>query len=149
MQICENKITNTKQNYKFKNYSEYFISILTQVDEPSILQNTQFVDNKLREYINEFNDLTKRFNLTDAMCLFDILNYLPDDILCKVDRASMFNSLETRVPFLSEDIFNFSFSIENEKKIYKGKGKKILREILEKYLPINLIERKKWDFQFH
>ena len=145
--LLENKITNTlNKTINSKNYSEYFISILTQVDEPSILQNTQFVDNKLREYINEFNDLTKRFNLTDAMCLFDILNYLPDDILCKVDRASMFNSLETRVPFLSEDIFNFSFSIENEKKIYKGKGKKILREILEKYLPINLIERKKMGF---
>ena len=145
--LLENKIINTlNKSINSKNYSEYFLSILTQVDEPSILEDTHLIDNKLQEYVNEFNDLKKRYSLTDTMCLFDILNYLPDDILCKVDRASMFNSLETRVPFLSEDIFNFSFSLKNKKKIYKGKGKKILREILEKYLPTNLIERKKMGF---
>ena len=145
--LLESKIINTlDKTMNSKNYSEYFLSILTQSDKPSILEDTSLVNSKLLEYVKEFDDLKRKHSLTDAMCLFDIFNYLSDDILCKVDRASMFNGLETRVPFLSEDIFNFSFSLDSKKKIYEKKGKKILREILEKYLPTRLIERKKMGF---
>ena len=52
----------------------------------------------------------------------DTINYLPNDILFKVDRASMANSLETRAPFLDKDLYEFSLSIPLEQKIKKSKG---------------------------
>ena len=78
--------------------------------------------------------------------LFDLNHYLTDDILCKVDRGSMYYSLETRVPFLTEEIFNFSKNISKEYKISGNKGKIILRNILYKYFPKKLIDRKKMGF---
>ena len=80
------------------------------------------------------------------MCLFDIEHYLSDDILCKVDRASMFNNLETRVPFLSEKVYNFAFALKKSDKISNGRGKIILRNILDRYLPNDLIDRRKMGF---
>ena len=57
----------------------------------------------------------------------DINYYLPDDILCKVDRASMYNSLEVRSPFLSRDLIEYSYVTPLEFKIYKGESKIILK----------------------
>ena len=71
----------------------------------------------------------------------DSINYLPNDILFKVDRASMANSLETRAPFLDKHLYEFSLNLPIEKKISKSKGKIILRELLNKKLPNYLIDR--------
>ena len=76
----------------------------------------------------------------------DSINYLPNDILFKVDRASMANSLETRAPFLDKDLYEFSLNLPIEKKISKSKGKIILRELLNKKLPNYLIDRPKAGF---
>ena len=65
------------------------------------------------------------------MMYWDVKNYLPNDILCKVDRASMSQSLETRSPFLDLNVFNISNKIPIEMKIYKNEGKIILKEILK------------------
>ena len=80
------------------------------------------------------------------MQIVDILTYLPDDILTKVDRASMFNSLEVRVPFLYHNIVEFAWNLPINKKIRKGNGKIILKKILEKYLPKKLIYKPKMGF---
>jgi asparagine synthase (glutamine-hydrolysing) len=82
----------------------------------------------------------------DKMMLNDLLTYLPDDILCKVDRAGMAVSLESRIPFLDHDVFAFSSSLPLSFKINKGTSKWILREILKKYIPENLINRPKMGF---
>jgi asparagine synthase (glutamine-hydrolysing) len=82
----------------------------------------------------------------DKMMLNDLLTYLPDDILCKVDRAGMAVSLESRIPFLDHDVFTFSSSLPLSFKINKGTSKWILREILKKYIPENLINRPKMGF---
>ena len=66
--------------------------------------------------------------------MLDIENYLPDDILCKVDRASMKSSLETRIPFLDLDVFRISQSFKFDEKINNGIGKYPLRKIAEKNL---------------
>lgn len=80
------------------------------------------------------------------MMYWDTISYLPDDILCKVDRAAMGNSLETRVPFLDHRIVELSSRMPLDFKIKGGIGKSILRNILYKHVPKNLIERPKAGF---
>ena len=74
------------------------------------------------------------------------MTYLPDDILVKVDRAAMGISLETRAPFLDHRVVELAARIPLEQKISNGKGKQILRKILYKYVPKELIERPKQGF---
>jgi len=76
----------------------------------------------------------------------DFQSYLPDDILCKVDRSSMFSSLETRTPFLNKDLIEFAYGMPLKYKIRDGKGKWVLRKILSKYIPKELFERPKQGF---
>ena len=85
-------------------------------------------------------------DFASSMMYKDTLNYLTDDILCKVDRASMGVSLETRVPFLDHKIVELAWRVPPEMKINKGNGKIILRNILYKYVPKKLIERPKAGF---
>jgi asparagine synthase (glutamine-hydrolysing) len=76
----------------------------------------------------------------------DLLNYLPGDILTKVDRTSMQNSLETRVPLLDHEFAELSFKIPSELKMNNNEGKLIFKKMLSKYLPENVMKHKKQGF---
>jgi len=80
------------------------------------------------------------------MMYCDAVSYLPDDILCKVDRASMAVSLETRVPFLDHRVAEVAARIPLPMKVRKGRGKLILRKLLAKYVPRQLVDRPKAGF---
>ena len=80
------------------------------------------------------------------MMLVDTLCYLPDDILVKVDRASMATSLEARCPLLDKEIAEFSWRLPFSMKVNQSGGKRILKDLLAKYLPAELTDRKKMGF---
>lgn len=80
------------------------------------------------------------------LMLMDMLQYLPDDILTKVDRASMYYSLESRIPLLDRDVIEFAWQLSESYKFSGGITKKPMRTILYQYVPKEMMERPKKGF---
>lgn len=108
-----------------------------------VVKNSNHID-VIDELITNNNYAMSDF--TNFMMLLDSKMYLPDDILVKVDRASMSNSLESRSPFLDSDLVEFSYNIPSTYKIHKNNKKILLKKILNKYFDGNLFERPKAGF---
>ena len=89
------------------------------------------------------NDLDQ---FTAQMMLLDTLTYLPDDVLVKVDRASMAVALEVRAPLLDHRVLEFAWRLPLARKLHDGRGKIVLRDVLTRYVPEKLFERPKTGF---
>src|SRR5699024_8074210 len=81
-----------------------------------------------------------------SMMLADFLSYLPDDLLCKVDRASMAASLEARTPLLDWQVAELVWSLPLAMKTRDGESKYLLKRVLARYLPRHMIDRPKRGF---
>jgi len=123
-----------------KNLFEFCKSFTFTWEKPSILIKGEVgiasSENKLSDTADPISNIM----------FIDSEGYLPDDILCKVDRASMSCSLETRAPYLDIDVIEVATRIPLDFKIYSGRGKQTLRSILDKYVPNELIDRPKAGF---
>ncbi|SFD95860.1 asparagine synthase (glutamine-hydrolysing) [Marinobacter sp. DSM 26671] len=86
------------------------------------------------------------FDQVEWMMLMDTLNFMVDDVLVKVDRASMASSLEVRAPFLDPDVFKAAWQLPLNMRVRNGEGKWALRQILYRHVPRELIERPKMGF---
>ncbi len=103
----------------------------------------------LTEQCNCRHPIEEKYGVDDLMIrrmLVDMDTFLPGDILCKSDRASMKYSLELRSPLLDTDVMEYSFRLDHSMKYYKGDKKHILKDITHDYVPKKLVDRPKMGF---
>lgn len=93
-----------------------------------------------------FPSLLRELRPAEQQALFDLHYYLPDDLLVKVDRATMAHALEARVPLLDYRIVEFALNLDYKLKVKNGQTKWLMRQLLKKFVPSELFERPKWGF---
>jgi len=122
---------------------EYYDRLLSFGSDNLPFLNDIFIE----KFINDKEiQLLNNCEFIDKIMLLDTVFYLPNDILTKVDRASMSVSLETRAPFLNKNLFQFANSLPMHMKIKDGTSKLILRKVLEFFIPSSLMKGPKKGF---
>jgi asparagine synthase (glutamine-hydrolysing) len=129
------------------NIDQFYFSMVSEWSEPASLVLGQNGTN-VQEPVSLLDDPLPLNNMEQPLSMMyrDSMTYLPDDILCKVDRAAMACSLETRVPFLDHRLVELSWQLPLNMKVRGNTGKWALRQVLYKYVPKELIERPKAGF---
>lgn len=107
-----------------------------------------FLSKERMRLTDSYNDYPSGYLREDVanLMLMDALQYLPDDILVKVDRSGMQYSLETRMPLLDRDVVEFAWTLPMDYKFSEGITKRVMRDVLYRYVPKELMERPKKGF---
>jgi asparagine synthase (glutamine-hydrolysing) len=132
----------------------YALEELLRTNNPAQFFEAYIANQSIREIqnltgYNPESHYLSSFSGKDAyqqMMLWDIKNYLTDDLLVKVDRATMHHSVESREPFLDHRLVELSQRMPGSLKIKNGEGKYIVKKLLDRYIPRSLFERKKQGF---
>ncbi len=120
-----------------------YLHVITQIPfSEDVIHDGYLKETKLDDLKPSFGDISN----IEKMMATDTINYLPDDILTKVDRAAMRTSLETRVPFLDHNIVEFAWRLPISYKVKEGESKWPLQQILKDFLPESLTKREKMGF---
>ena len=157
--IYGNKLLSSKKLEKFiqvvqsRNYTDIYEPFITHWIKPQNMVNLNNLAQEIcpqKSYafnfiLNSINS-SKKLNTIEKLSMHDIYAYLADDILVKVDRASMAYSLETRAPFLNHKLFQESWRMPSRLRIKYGKQKYPLIKILNEYLPQAYFQRPKKGF---
>ena len=145
-----------KINQKLKNKIKKIISAIHSESDLALYRNfirknsiaSSFM-RAPREVKDSFHDIwssNQSVSTPDLMMMMDLNGYLNDDILVKVDRATMYNSIEARVPFLDHRVVDYAHSLPLSDKIHGSIGKVILRDIVKQYVPKGLLSKDKAGF---
>jgi asparagine synthase (glutamine-hydrolysing) len=120
-----------------------YLRLVSHWDDPA---NLVIGGSEPKTLLNGKSPLLDCLDDIQRMMIMDTLTYLPDDILVKLDRACMGVSLEGRVPFLDHRVVEFGWSLPQSLKLRDGVGKWVLRQVLYRHVPKELIERPKMGF---
>ena len=112
----------------------------------TISEIEKLLSKDFKEVKTNFDSKTNELSLLEEMLMVDYKTYLPDDILTKVDRATMSVSLEGREPMLDYRIVEFAAQLPDNLKYRDGQKKWILKQIVHKYLPKEMMDRPKMGF---
>ena len=137
----ENKLWKFMRMAKSNSLEELYLSLSSQWDSRVIIKNNSIIKN-MENPINNLSNIS----IEEKLMLSDIVSYLPNDILVKVDRASMYNSLEVRAPYLNSKVYEFSNDLDINQKINGTNKKFILKNLLNKYVTNFPINRHKQGF---
>jgi asparagine synthase (glutamine-hydrolysing) len=157
--IPSDRIPVFKNKYNFHNRYEKLKGLLNDPSSKNMMLSLskQYTDAQIRSFMkHDFRDLETAYLSNDLlkdyhsplayMMAIDYQTYLVDDILQKVDRASMTASLEGREPFLDHRVIEYVAQLPDEYKYYKGSKKHILKEIVHQYIPKAMMDRPKMGF---
>lgn len=141
-----------RYNNLLEKYQKLHASVQSQTQlERYDIMLRYFLDNEIKKLsptstFHLLNNITSDQDILSFMMLRDLQQYLPDDILVKIDRASMANALETREPLLDHHLLEYTSRLSLNYKYRNGVSKYILKKILHNYLPIHLYDRPKQGF---
>ena len=157
--IPSDKLPILRNKYNFHNRYEKLKGILRNPSNESIMLSLsqQFTENQVRELIRgQIDSLKTAYDSTELktefysplsyMMAIDYETYLVDDILQKVDRATMTASLEGREPYLDHRVIEWAARLPDDYKYHNGEKKYILKEIVHQYVPKELLDRPKMGF---
>ncbi|RFC54198.1 asparagine synthase (glutamine-hydrolyzing) [Brumimicrobium aurantiacum] len=141
---------NKKRASQYFNYGEktHLPSHIFSVDQgffnaKQIRQSFSFADDYAPLMLGKTN---RRLLVSEKQSFHDLKFYLPGDLLTKVDRATMQNGLEGRVPLLDHRLVEFSLNLDEKLKRKHGESKYLLKQVLYEYLPKEVFDRPKWGF---
>lgn len=127
----------------FDNIEDSYIDLMSQWKAPGSLV---LGAHEPQTFLQDTAWQTQGLSPAEQMMAGDALTYLPNDVLVKVDRASMAVALEARAPLLDYRLFEYAWRLPEHMKIRNGQGKWLLRQVLHKYVPAQLFERPKQGF---
>lgn len=150
LELLNNQGKRAARIFNYEDYSNIWLHIWSQEqymfseNEISSLFRGEYKHSTLSADWKKISTL--KIHPFEKIALFDIKNYLADNLLYKMDIASMASSLEVRVPYLDHNLVEFAVNVPLQYKIKEKEQKYLMKKSLGKYLPDDLIYRKKWGF---